>query len=339
MIESLAALTPEERLRRLRALAIAALEQWDLDIRSVEPLKVRENAVFAVRLRNGRRVALRVHRHGYHTDAALESEYMWLQALGESGVEVPAFVPTRLGHTFALASTPDVPIPHQVDVLRWIDGDMLGALGEHIHGSGIDVQRVYGVVGELAAAMHNQASAWSRPPGFVRHAWDREGLVGERPLWGRFWELEALDRREADTLRELRARVQHDLRNFGTGADRFGLIHADLVPENILVSGTTPRIIDFDDFGYGWHMFELATTLYFIRREPFYEIARDALIAGYRRQRPLPDEHVSLLPLFLAVRGTTYLGWVHTRHGEQVARDLTPQLIELALASASDYLN
>ncbi len=339
MIESLAALEPEERLRRLRALAIAALEQWNLDVRSVEPLKVRENAVFAVQLRDGRRVALRVHRYGYHTDAALESEYMWLQALGESGIEVPAFVPTRQGRNFALASTSDVPVSHQVDVLQWIEGSMLGALGEHMHASEVDVQRVYRVVGELAAAMHTQASAWSRPAGFVRHAWDIDGLVGERPLWGRFWDLEALGRHDADILRELRARLQRDLRNFGSGADRYGLIHADLVPENILVSGTTPRIIDFDDFGYGWHMFELATTLYFIRREPFYEEARDALIAGYRRRRPLPDEHVSLLPLFLAVRGTTYLGWVHTRHGEQVARDLTPQLIELALAAASDYLD
>ncbi len=339
MIESLAVLTPEERLRRLRALAIAALDQWNLDVGSVEPLKVRENAVFAVQLRDGKRVALRVHRHGYHTDAALESEYMWLRALDESGIEVPAFVPTRAGRGFALASTAEVPVPHQVDVLRWIEGNMLGALGEHMHGVEADVQQVYGVVGELAAAMHNQASAWSPPTGFVRHAWDAEGLVGERPLWGRFWELGALARHEAAILRRLRARLQCDLPNFGTGADRFGLIHADLVPENILVSGASPRLIDFDDFGFGWHMFELATSLYFIRREPFYEDARDALIAGYRRRRPLPDEHISLLPLFLAVRGTTYLGWVHTRHGEQVARDLTPQLIELALAAASDYLD
>ena len=235
MIDSLAALTPEDRLRRLRALAIAALDQWNLDVRSVEPLKVRENAVFAVQLRDGKRVALRVHRHGYHTDAALESEYMWLRALSESGVEVPAFMPTHEGRNFALASTSDVPVPHQVDVLQWIEGNMLGALGEHMSGSEVDVQQIYGVVGELAAAMHNQASAWSRPAGFVRHAWDTEGLVGERPLWGRFWELEALARHEADILRELRTRLQRDLLNFGTGADRFGLIHADLVPENILV--------------------------------------------------------------------------------------------------------
>jgi Ser/Thr protein kinase RdoA (MazF antagonist) len=137
----------------------------------------------------------------------------------------------------------------------------------------------------------------------------------------------------------LRVRVSQELAGFGTKSDRYGLIHADLVPENILVEGESLRIIDFDDAGFGWHMFEIATSLYFIRREGFYEIARDALIAGYRRQRPLADEHLRLLPMFLAARGTTYLGWVHTRKGEATARELTPQLIELAVAAADDYLS
>jgi Ser/Thr protein kinase RdoA (MazF antagonist) len=128
------------------------------------------------------------------------------------------------------------------------------------------------------------------------------------------------------------------LLSYGKGSDRYGLIHADLVPENILVDADCLRIIDFDDAGFGWHMFEIATSLYFIRRETYYDTARDALIAGYRRHRQLADEHVRLLPMFLAARGTTYLGWVHTRKGEATARELTPQLIELALAVAADYL-
>jgi Ser/Thr protein kinase RdoA (MazF antagonist) len=110
------------------------------------------------------------------------------------------------------------------------------------------------------------------------------------------------------------------------------------VPENVLVEGAGLRIIDFDDAGYGWHMFELATSLYFVRREAFYELARDALVEGYRRHRTLPDEQLRLLPLFLAVRSTTYLGWVHTRRGEATAQELTPALIEMAVAAAHDYL-
>ena len=38
------------------------------------------------------------------------------------------------------------------------------------------------------AAMHNQASAWQPPAGFKRHALDADGLMGEAPFWGPFWE-------------------------------------------------------------------------------------------------------------------------------------------------------
>ncbi len=335
--EVFADLSPEEQARRLLALATSALEHWELDVERLEPLKVRENAVYAVHLRCGRRVVLRVHRYGYHTDAALESEHLWLQALCASGIEVPRFRATRHGRMFARVSVPGLSGPRQVDLLEWIDGLPLGALSElNVHETQIEL--IYGTIGALAAAMHNHSSGWSQPPGFVRHAWDAEGLVGEQPLWGRFWELDALSAEQRRLFLTLRSRLLAELPTCGVTSDRFGLIHADLVPENILITGAGPRIIDFDDGGHGWHMFELATSLYFIRRERYYEAAREALLAGYRRHRPLPEEHAKMLPLFLAARGTTYLGWAHTRRGEPTALELTPQLIGLAAAAAAEYL-
>ncbi len=133
--------------------------------------------------------------------------------------------------------------------------------------------------------MHNQSSVWNAPSGFLRHAWDAEGLVGERPFWGRFWDLAALTDPQRALFVELRQSLRRDLNEFGTGPDRYGLIHADLVPENILVDGDSLQVIDFDDAGYGWHLFEIATSLYFIRRDSIYEQARDAVIEGYRQHR------------------------------------------------------
>ena len=34
---------------------------------------------------------------------------------------------------------------------------------------------------------------------------------------------------------------------FGRDADRFGLTHGDLMPDNVLVAGGVPYVIDFDD--------------------------------------------------------------------------------------------
>jgi Ser/Thr protein kinase RdoA (MazF antagonist) len=330
-------LPPAEQSARLHRLALNAIPRWALDCVRVEPIKVRENAVFAVHTADRRRVVLRVHRLGYHSDDSLRSELTWMKALAASGIEVPQVIPSRSGKAFEHIACDGVPGPRQVDVFEWIEGAQLGSVEQGLADDPLWVERTYAIVGELAARMHNQSCAWQAPAGFQRHSWCEEGLAGDRPLWGRFWELEALQPQQRALLEQLRARLVRDLAQFGKTSDRFGLIHADLVPENILIDGDRLRIIDFDDAGSGWHMFEIATSLYFIRRERLYETARDALIAGYRRHRALPDEHLRLLPMFLAARGTTYLGWVHTRKGEATALEMLPQLIELAEAAAADY--
>jgi Ser/Thr protein kinase RdoA (MazF antagonist) len=319
--------------------ARTALPRWDLDVVDITPIKVRENAVYAVNLRDGRRVALRVHRHGYHSDAALRSELAWCQALARAGIDVPMVVTSRAGLAFEVIDVDGAGPARQVDIFEWIDGRQLGSAESGVGGDVADIARSYTTLGELAARMHNQSQQWQAPAEFVRHAWDAQGLMGEKPLWGRFWELSALTAAQKSLFLRLRSRIAAALAEFGAGADRFGLIHADLVPENVMVGAGGLRIIDFDDAGFGWHLFEIATSLYFIRREPYYEVARDAVIAGYRRHRALSDEHLSLLPMFLAARATTYLGWVHTRRGEPTAEELTPALIELAVPAAEDYLN
>jgi Ser/Thr protein kinase RdoA (MazF antagonist) len=337
-VSTFAELSPEEQATRLHRLAIAAVSRWPLDCVRIEPLKVRENAVYAVHTADHRRVVLRVHRLGYHSDEALQSELIWMNALGESGLEVPRPVPSRAGKSFERVTSAEVPDPRQVDVFEWIDGRQLGSVEQGLTSDPAWIAQTYGIVGELMGRMHNQSCSWEPPAAFQRHSWCDEGLTGETPLWGRFWELEALSSQQRALFQRLRMRIAQELTAYGKEPDRFGLIHADLVPENILVDADRLRIIDFDDAGFGWHMFDIATSLYFIRRESFYEVARDALVAGYRRHRPLTDEHLHLLPMFLAARGTTYLGWVHTRRGEATARELTPQLIELAVAAAEDYL-
>ncbi len=331
-------LSAAEQASLANHLAEAATSRWPLQARRVEPLKVRENAVFCVHLEDGGKVVMRIHRLGYHADDALHSEQLWMRALAAQHISVPRALHSRAGRTFELLELPGLRGPRQVDIFHWIEGSQLGSVEQGLAAGADSIAEIYATVGEMAARIHTQACEWQPPPGFRRHSWDADGLAGEHPFWGRFWELRALSAGERRLFEDLRVRIHAVLNGFGTQRDRYSLIHADLVPENILISGSRPQIIDFDDAGFGWHLFEIATSLYFIRRELFYETARDALIEGYRRVRTLPDEHLALLPLFLAARGTTYLGWVHTREGEPVARELTPQLIELAVAAAQDYL-
>ena len=115
-----------------------------------------------------------------------------------------------------------------------------------------------------------------------------------------------------------------------------GLIHADLVRENMLVQGDTVRFIDFDDSGFGYRIFDLATALLQNINEPDYAELQAALCEGYAERRSLPD--IGLLPLFLVLRALTYVGWAADRMSEPAIAGRMPtylatsrKLIELVL--------
>lgn len=319
---------PQWQTSRLGGLASEALRHWAFPYRELSLIKYRENAVFKVVTEDGEPFALRLHRPGYHDDAALRSELQWLEALAGVGVAVPRVIPTADGRRLVVAGEGEAAC--RADLIAWVDGRPMEELDD---GGEVDLTRllaVYRRVGQVAAQLHNHATTWTLPQGFRRHAWDLDGLVGERPFWGRFWELASLTDEQRGLLHEARAWLQRGLAAYGQSPERYGLIHADLVVENVLVDDERVHLIDFDDAGFGWHLFELATVLYHIQDKPYFESAREALVAGYRELRALPDDELAHLPLFMVARGVTYLGWVQERQETATARELTPHLIRLA---------
>lgn len=66
-------LNHDQQVARLHDLARHALQHWEGEFGDIELVKYRENAVFSARRHDGQRVALRIHRNGYHCEAALRS--------------------------------------------------------------------------------------------------------------------------------------------------------------------------------------------------------------------------------------------------------------------------
>ena len=334
-------ISQDEMLASLQALALASLQHWGVNCLDIALIKYRENAVFKVETTDGNRFALRVHRAGYHSDEALHSELQWMAALQQFGIDVPVVVPTVASDLFILSTLPTTGDTLQIDLFEWIEGSPLGTTES---GLGDDLQQIehtYRTIGNIAARLHEHGKQWCLPEGFKRHAWDENGLVGEQPFWGRFWELGSLTTAQRELIVTAREIVRSELQAMATlpeHADYYGLIHADFVPENLMLSGDTVRLLDFDDAGFGWHLFELATALYFIRTDANFTVARDALIEGYRAHRALPDEVLAKLPVFMMARGLTYLGWVHTREGTDVARELAPFVTDLACNLATEFV-
>lgn len=301
-----------------------ALALWDLADAECTFVAGRENRVWRLRSVRGDH-ALRLRRPGYRDAAELRSELDWLAALDRAGLQVPRPLPSRNGR---LVERLDAGF---ADVVGWLPGRPLGQSRVPLVLK--DREGTFRTLGAEIARLHAACDAWTPPPGFRRCRWDDGGLVGEAPVWGRFWDNPTLD--PATRILFLRLRDAARERLAGTTAD-FGLIHADLVRENLLLDGGTIRLIDFDDGGFGFRLFDLATVLLKSMDEPDYPALRAALIAGYLGLRALD---LSLLDLFIALRALTYVGWIVPRMTEPGGSARNARFVAEARALCAGWLH
>lgn len=285
-----------------QAMAEAALYSWGQAVEPPRLVKNRENIVFEAQLKDGRRVALRLHRPGYQGRNGIEAELRWCEALADQGFAVPRPVRALNG---ALTGS----VRNRVtSCVEWLEGVPIGAGDAPLGPDAASVRAEAEALGRLIAQLHTACDA-APPEGFGRNAWDAEGFVGDHPLWGRFWEHPALSEGEAALLAEARALAEALLPQ----ATDFGPIHADCLRENVLRGEAGLVLIDFDDCGPGYRLYDLATALVQGWGDPLWGAQAEGLLDGYRSLRHLLPDQEALLPLFVALRAFASAGWIVTR--------------------------
>jgi Ser/Thr protein kinase RdoA (MazF antagonist) len=293
--------------------AIKALESFPVEPDDIELIAHSENVTFRVSSKEcDTDFVLRLHRPGYNSLEELESERLWTKALSEAGVSVPGSFLTRQGKHFALVDIPGTGEQRFAGMTTWLEGTVLSDYLETSCDTN-ERDRIFYRIGEMAASIHNLSADWKQPPGFERRRLDLENLLGEAPFWGRFWEHPDLTGTEQAMLLRARQDARTALLAYGERPDNFGLIHADLHPENIVRNGGDLALIDFDDSAYGWHMYDIAAALIEDTVAPDVDASGDALLEGYRVHRPLAKRDVEMLPTFLLIRGMAIIGWFYQR--------------------------
>jgi len=301
-------LTYRGQALRLKRLALIALKHYPLKLKKLELIHHGENTTFRLTACQGNRESqhlVRVHRAGYQTPDSIRSELLWLEALARD-TDIPAPRPNRNvdGDPLTVATAPGIPEPRCVVVFDWIPGRFLErSLGP----------ASFSRVGQLTARLHDHASRWKPPAGFVRQVWDADGLLGPQPIMGSLFSHSRMKKAHRETIMAGTLQIQEILRGMGKGRDVFGLIHADLHHGNYLFSGRDVHPIDFDDSGFGYFLYDLAVTLLAVNRRQDYERLRQALIQGYRSVRPIPDDHVRIVDLFIQTRRLVMSGWLMSR--------------------------
>lgn len=267
----------------------------------LRPLRLRENEVYELDL-SGTRAALRLHRIGYQSAVAIRSELWWCAQLGQMRLPIAMPIPNSDGDDVAVLSTGRL-----ASVVSWVEGEPLGEAGIPLSGDPDQRLARHRALGALLARLHKATDLLQPPDWFQRPRWDLDGLVGDAPLWGRFWDHPMLDPADRAVLTDARhwlaARLQKT-------PSPFGLIHADVLRENVFVNHGSLSLIDFDDSGFGYRWYDLGTVLSQDLYQPDYVALRDALVSGYSSLLPVDAEEVDA---FTLARTLASVGWAATR--------------------------
>jgi Ser/Thr protein kinase RdoA (MazF antagonist) len=196
--------------------------------------------------------------------------------------------------------------PRHIVVFEWLPGEAPSTEGDLVPG--------FRVLGTLAAKMHSHGRSWQRPPGFIRYTCDYATGLGPNARWGRWQDGLGLGPEERETLTRLDSEIRRRLAAYGKGPERFGLCHNDLRLANLLVEGEHTHVIDFDDCGFAWYMFDFAGALTFIEDDPRVPELMAAWVDGYNSHRRLLREDEEMLPTMIMFRRLSMLGWVGSHH-------------------------
>ena len=295
-------------------------------------LSVSENTVFLAE-EAGRRLVLRVHRPGYHLPNEIASELAWIGELRDAHVlDTPAPVPDidgRLLRTFRVG-----PTDRCVVAFEYVPGRSPEPQ-DHLIGWFMSL-------GTITARLHTHARQWIGPVNFTRKSWTVETMLGPPSRAGGHWGDWRLARGLSPTGEALLARAGEAIRSalarYGTAPDRFGLIHGDLRLDNLLVDEGRLHVIDFDDCGFGWFLYDFAAAVSFFEDAPTVPALMAAWVEGYRQVRPLSAEDLSVLPALILLRRMLLLAWVASHPEASTAEAMGGDYTEGALTLADRFL-
>ena len=120
------------------------------------------------------------------------------------------------------------------------------------------------------------------------------------------------------------------------------MIHADLHHGNLFLSTDKQSkkkmyLIDFDDAGFGWYLYDIAVALHeYQGREDFSKLSA-ALLQGYEKVTILSDDHRALIPMFLHIRSLALIGWI-TARPELGYAELLKALVDQSCEQATHFL-
>ena len=313
MIKTYQELTRLGRLRRLRKLAETALKHDQISDAILTFQHYGGNVIFRVDVLDPvapyndcefflpNRYNLRIL--SMNNPQFTQSELTWITVLrNELDLPVPEPVTNLDGQLLTTISTPGVPQGKVVSLMRWVDGRHYTETSLRPHHAK--------AWGQLTGRMHQFAAQWTPPDDFKRFHWDWEGQLGNGVLRTPVDEVVASMPIEVQEPFIIISKQLRDvLESIGKGCGAYGMIHSDMYLENVLFKAGKPRLIDFEDCGFGYWMLDIGIVLAQFRWSDQWSQIRDAFLDGYLQMHSLPAAQLEHLELFMAMPYATNVLW------------------------------
>jgi Ser/Thr protein kinase RdoA (MazF antagonist) len=272
-----------------------------------------ENWTYRIEASSMAPVVLRIYRPGGRPPAEIMSELAWMSAIRkESQSLVPDVIPTPKGSR-VLELTRDGPLDPCYCVMFSCAPGCEPAEDE--------LATWFPRLGAITARLHRHARDWAQPSWFRRPRWDVSTTLGDRPHWGP-WQSSVTDAEQLRQLERLAEVVMARLRAFGEEGHRFGLVHADLRLANLLVDGDRITVIDFEDCGLSWYLYDLACALTFNEGRADVRVLIALWVDGYRQVEHLSAEDEKEIDTFLMLRRLMLTAYAGLRHDTELAAQM-----------------
>lgn len=304
-----AQLTNQGKLRRVRRLALAALEHYDLAVHRMSVVTYHLNTLYRVETPSGERFALRISHPTWRDDAELRSELVWLQALA-SDTDVCAHqpLPNRRGELVTTITVHGVPEPRRAVLFSWVPGIRLA--------DRMSIENVERM-GVLSAKLHEHAWTFVPPDGFTNRRLDRLFPRNEDIVLFSPQHASKFSPGQRTVFEQAIERANAELDRLYRNSEQPRVIHGDLHHENVIVNRGNLQPVDFEDVINGYPIQDIALTFYDFRyytdpaRHDYGELSA-AFQRGYTTRLPWPQEYGNQINILHLVRRLWVANWVLT---------------------------
>lgn len=310
-----------------------AISLYPITNPEIEYIRHNENMTFKViDVIDNKSYILRIHKpatEGFlgiqHSYEGLKSEVELLNAINvNKELKVQKPIQNSLGDYVSEYNSASLGKCY-VTLLEWIDGDMLTLKEEGLEDIAFSI-------GEKLGVLHKLFSEFKPKEGFKRPKYNIERIdtTIEELKYG--VDINLFTKENYDIIREVLFVVKERLIVLETQGDAWGIIHADVLPGNIVINNGQASFIDFCLSGFGYYLFDLGSAATIFEEKNL----REAVLQGYASKMKFSYDNLrdveSLIFMDIFV---SYLFFIKDDNRNKWIKD---QVEKLCAGSCKDFL-